>query len=290
MSRARIQDITPREPHAPPKRSSDPVHNVFPNPAAHSALPEGLRGKPVLRTVMVPISDPTAYVAICDGDCLAPAIRDGDRIVFSPRTRVAKSMFVGVNLKNGGTPFVKRLVSEIPAPPRPGDEIAPLLALEMDNPSKRFFVHMETVDCIHAVAGVLRDEQYIPLIAKTFSGYSAKKKARQPSSDWDKKDRAIAALEFGPVGIALEKLPTNEEFGKHMVAVRLAAVFLKMTKAEMIEKLRTMDNGGEDSLIFETLGVMRRAAEQLQANCACIRSAEARILSAAHALGISEGW
>lgn len=127
-------------------------------------LPTAMRKGTFHGTVTRPIEDPKCYGSICVGDCLAPTVLDGDTLIFSPSTKIAKGMIVLVNLKDGRRSGIKRLAEDPPRPPRPRDELVHLWTLEMDNPRKRFFLPQEAVESVHAVAGVLRKGKWIPLL------------------------------------------------------------------------------------------------------------------------------
>jgi hypothetical protein len=60
-------------------------------------LPTAMRGDEYHGTVARPIDDPKAYGSICIGDCLAPAVQDGDTVIFSPSAKVTKGMIVLIN-------------------------------------------------------------------------------------------------------------------------------------------------------------------------------------------------
>jgi hypothetical protein len=130
-----------------------------------SELPTAMRKGKYHGTVDRPIDDPKAYGSICVGDCLAPAVLDGDTVIFSPSTKVEKGMIVLVNFKDGRRSGIKRLVEDPPRPSRPGDELSFPWTLEMENPRKRFFVWQALVESVHAVAGVIRDGKFRPLMA-----------------------------------------------------------------------------------------------------------------------------
>jgi len=127
-------------------------------------LPTAFRHARVRRTIAVPVHDPEAYAIICEGNCLAPLIRDGETVVLSPSTKVEKAMIVVMNFKDGRQSKIKRLADDPPRPPQAADEVEFLWMLEMDNPRRPFFVLQEDVESVHAVAGVLRDGKWLPLI------------------------------------------------------------------------------------------------------------------------------
>lgn len=66
---------------------------------------------------------------------------------------------------------------------------------------------------------------------------TTKARPHAPAKRLPKKVWKAAALKFEPCKIDLERLPNNEEFGKQMVYVRLAAVFLTETKPKIVEMI-----------------------------------------------------
>jgi hypothetical protein len=130
--------------------------------AAPAALPRYFADKRVLGTFRSPIDDPGGYGATVDGDCMAPLIRNGDLVVVSPAMAVRKGAIVTITFKNGRKPIVKRLAEDL-RKPHPGDEVVFLVAVGMLNPPRRMFIDPAEIDCIHAVAGVMRADEWIPL-------------------------------------------------------------------------------------------------------------------------------
>ena len=104
---------------------------------------------------------PDVYGGTVDGDCLAPEIRDGDRIVASPSAPLRCGDYALLYRKEGGS-SIKRLVI-VPDPKLwgsdlgPESEICPILVVEMTNPSRTFFVRCDTLDAVHAVLYVHKE-------------------------------------------------------------------------------------------------------------------------------------
>ena len=126
-------------------------------------MPKSLRSFPKSEWRHIdPTDDPLAYGSEVKGDCCAPAIQDGDIAMFSPSTAVKAGMYVGLFFKSGAR-AVKRL-SFLAPPMKKGDEVSHLHRVEMDNPKRAVFVRPETVEKMHAVAGVVRGGKFISLL------------------------------------------------------------------------------------------------------------------------------
>ena len=98
---------------------------------------------------------PDAYALTVDGDCLAPEIKDGDRVVASPSAPLRSGDYAVLYGEKGGA-SVKRLVS-VPDPKLwgrdlgPKSEICPVLVVEMTNPPEWLFAPYDKLDAVHAV-------------------------------------------------------------------------------------------------------------------------------------------
>ena len=104
---------------------------------------------------------------------------------------------------------------------------------------------------------------------------------------------AVAALEFDPVPIDLEavSIPPEVLNNPHMVHVRLAAVTLAKTKAELMDVVRSLgglnDDGAGGELAIMVEG-MQRTEALFSSFAEMLRSADARLFSAACAANLAE--
>ena len=109
---------------------------------------------------------PEVYASIAKGNCLEPVYSDGACLVFSKTEKPKAGDFVAVwydpdVVPDGEQPRqVKRLVSNImagtsfPYQRRAGDEVEPLVEIEMFNPPRRWFVRASKIIAIHKVIGL----------------------------------------------------------------------------------------------------------------------------------------
>lgn len=95
-----------------------------------------------------------------------------------------------------------------------------------------------------------------------------------------------AAADFQPVEIDLAALPTAEQLNNPgMISVRLAALTLARTKAELIDYVRQLggdrDDGGELPAMLQT---MHDACELFRSFVRMLEAADTRLFAAACAL------
>ena len=132
--------------------------------AARCAVPEQIRGNRIKRQVMVPARYAGAYGVGVDGDCLAPAILDGDTAVLSPAIKPQPRMVVAVFFKDRRQPVVKRLTFSLPPLlSTRGGNAQFIVIVEMDNPPRTFAIPSSEIDVVHACVGVVRNGAYIAL-------------------------------------------------------------------------------------------------------------------------------
>jgi hypothetical protein len=108
---------------------------------------------------------PEVYASVCKGNCLEPEYCDGACLVFSRIEPPQPGDFVGIWFRREVVPpgehprQVKRLVSAgwpgmtLPYQVQPGDEVEPLIILEMLNPPKRIMVRASKDLAMHKVIG-----------------------------------------------------------------------------------------------------------------------------------------
>ncbi len=128
-----------------------------------------ITANPPLGTIKLPKGaplpdDPGLYAMAVRGDCLAPTIRDGDRIVISPATPAKGGEIVHIK-RTDGMHTVKRLTNAVPpvlgrALPK-GSEIAYLLGCETLNPPQSFFLEASAVEFVRPVVGIVRQGRFI---------------------------------------------------------------------------------------------------------------------------------
>jgi hypothetical protein len=112
-----------------------------------------------------PEETPDLYASVCRGTCLEPVYPDGTCLAFSKLEEPQPGDFVGVWFRRECVPTgehsrqVKRLVSAgwpgmtLPYEVKSGDELEPLIILEMLNPPKRLMVPASKVLALHKVIG-----------------------------------------------------------------------------------------------------------------------------------------
>ena len=102
---------------------------------------------------------PDAYGCLLRGDCLAPEINNGDMALVSPSELPQAGDLVVLYSKNGGTPWLKRLVMAPMVPVgtalHPSSDVALLVIVEMLNPPHRFRVPTDQLAAMHRVIGVI---------------------------------------------------------------------------------------------------------------------------------------
>lgn len=119
-------------------------------------------------------------------------------------------------------------------------------------------------------------------------GVELKKAKRKSSSKTDIAMRKMAKTEFKPVALDLSKGMTNDELGKWMMPVRVAALNLGMTKAELVEFVRKLGADGKHESIFEIFDYIQEAKKTFDGLAEICQAASARILVAASAVGVEE--
>ena len=95
----------------------------------------------------------------------------------------------------------------------------------------------------------------------------------------------MAATKFDPIDLDLSKTMTNEQLGKWMVPVRVAALHLRMTKPAMIDVVRALsaddsleDEGGSIFQLYDSMQEAKKTFEGLAEIC---ETASVRLLVAA---------
>lgn len=117
-----------------------------------------------LTTTILPDEMPDKYVMICDGLCLEPEIRDGQKLLFSRNELYKTGDFVVIFLKPELVPkgnhqmLVKKLI--IAPPPaywgdrlNRGSNIAPVVIVEMLNPHKIMYFNPNSLLGLHKCLG-----------------------------------------------------------------------------------------------------------------------------------------
>jgi hypothetical protein len=129
-----------------------------------SHFPSQFKRKQPVGTVMVPLEFKGSYAVIAEGQCLGDLIRDGETIIISPSKKVEPGMIVALGFLDKRQSVIKRLVSPLFIAPGADDNIEHLLAVEMDNPKKRFFIKPSSLEFVHAVVGVMRDGEFVNIV------------------------------------------------------------------------------------------------------------------------------
>ncbi len=100
-----------------------------------------------------------AYGCPLRGDCLAPEINDGDMALASPSAVPKVGDFVVLYGKDGGTPWLKRLVMlpgvPVGTPLHPDSDVMFLVVVEMLNPPRQFNIPLDRLSAMHAVVGMI---------------------------------------------------------------------------------------------------------------------------------------
>jgi hypothetical protein len=106
-------------------------------------------------------ADPDLYALNVTGDCMAPMIEDGDRVLCSPAHKPEPGNVVAVWLKDGRI-SVKGFFS---LPPRglecfaPGSEVQGALLLQTLNPQAMVTIGTEEIAAIHVVTHVIKQKK-----------------------------------------------------------------------------------------------------------------------------------
>jgi hypothetical protein len=131
-------------------------------------LPKSVRDREPLGYVDMPAEVAAGlnhYILQVRGECLAPYVLDGDRIVLSPVVELERGMIAAI-FSHDGAAAIKRLAT-VP-PPKPwtlseDSECGYLLGMNQHNPPRGYWVPLERVEEVHAAIGVIRDGAYIAL-------------------------------------------------------------------------------------------------------------------------------
>lgn len=115
--------------------------------------------------------DVDAYGLIVAGDCLAPAINDGDLVIGSPHCAPEVGGLVVLHFKDGRRPMLKRLVCR-PAPlSMSKGNVVGLVMVATSNPPKQFGVPVTELSALHGVRQVIprHEAEIIPPASEAVS-------------------------------------------------------------------------------------------------------------------------
>ncbi len=114
------------------------------------------------RLAIAGIGDAKAYALPVVGDCMAPAICDGDMLIVSPDAPVAEGEPV-VIWPLSGDPKLKRLVSPATlhkfVPLSPASEVDPLFLFKADDNDRVLMVRASRLAAIHGILRVIRSAE-----------------------------------------------------------------------------------------------------------------------------------
>lgn len=159
-----------------------------------------------------PTTLPDEYAMRVRGDCLAPAIKAGDAVLFDQRQPVAPGDLVGVYLKPGcfgGSTSVglKRLVINMmpgvtyPYKAHPDSNIMPVIVCEQDNPHRQYTIPAGQILAIHRCLGL------VPAGVALYDEPAGEPEYRQAvSAGWSRRDLLAGVVTILPAG-ALASLP-----------------------------------------------------------------------------------
>lgn len=157
-------------------------------------------------TFIDPTTLPDEYAMRVRGDCLAPAIKAGDAVLFDQRQPFAPGDLVGVYLKaecSGGSTNVglKRLVMNMmpgvtyPYQAHPDSNIMPVLVCEQDNPHRQYTIPADQILAIHRCMGLVPDDVAL------YDGKTGEPEYKRAvaSAGWSRGDLLAGAISLAPV-------------------------------------------------------------------------------------------
>jgi hypothetical protein len=200
-----------------------------------------------------PTTLPDEYAMRVRGDCLAPAIKAGDAVLFDQCQPYAPGDLVGVYLKPGcygGSTNVglKRLVMNMmpgvtyPYTPSPTSNVMPVLVCEQDNPHRQYTILADQILAVHRCLGLVPDG-----VALYEPGTGEPQYKRVVSAGWSRRDLLAGAATIVPAG-ALATLPALAVEAPDPI---LAAIEAHKAAAARLEVAIDVENQLEDELPAE---------------------------------------